>query len=191
MSDALTRRAVIEKALTGSVLCLSFSVGGATLMLTPQQARAQRVKLRTLKPEQVQVLEALAEALAPGSVEAGVTHFIDHQLAADPAECLLIAKYLQAPTPYAAFYAAGLNTAQTMAERRFRKALVALEADTLDSLVREMAKPGAVVEGFPIFLFYLCLRSDAVDVVYGTPQGFKRLNVPYMQHILPPEAWNA
>jgi hypothetical protein len=48
-----------------------------------------------------------------------------------------------------------------------------------------------VVDGFPIFLFFMCLRSDAVDVVYGTPAGFEKLNIPYMQHILPPEGWNA
>jgi hypothetical protein len=53
-----------------------------------------------------------------------------------------------------------------------------------------MSKPGNVVDGFPIFLFYLCFRSDTVDVVYGTPEGFKKLNVPYMEHIMPPEGWN-
>ena len=39
-------------------------------------------------------------------------------------------------------------------------------------------------------LFYVCLRSDAVDVVYGTPEGFRKLNIPYMEHILPPEGWD-
>ena len=28
------------------------------------------------------------------------------------------------------------------------------------------------------------------DVVYGTPEGFKKLGVPYMEHILPPEGWS-
>jgi len=31
------------------------------------------------------------------------------------------------------------------------------------------------------------VRSDAVDVVYGTVEGFERLGVPYMPHILPPD----
>ena len=32
-------------------------------------------------------------------------------------------------------------------------------------------------------------RSDAVDVVYGTPEGFAKLGVPYMPHIMPPTSW--
>jgi hypothetical protein len=38
-------------------------------------------------------------------------------------------------------------------------------------------------------LFYFALRSDAVDVVYGTIEGFRKLNVPYMPHIVPPRRW--
>jgi hypothetical protein len=181
----------MEHALKGSVLCLGFSVAGVSLMLTPGQARAQQVKLKTLDPQQVETLEVLAEAMVPGSVELGVAHFIDHQINADPADCLLIAKYLQAPVPYAGFYSAGLRAAQAMAQRSAGKPLVRLEPAVLEQLIREMSRPGAVFEDFPVFLFYLCLRSDAVDVVYGTPEGFKKLNVPYMQHILPPENWDA
>jgi hypothetical protein len=33
------------------------------------------------------------------------------------------------------------------------------------------------------------VRSDAVDVVYGTPAGFEALGVPYMEHIMPPRRW--
>lgn len=187
----LTRRSVLEKALKGSVLCLGFSVGEVTLMLTPEQARAREVKLQTLQAEQVKVLEALAEAMVPGSVKLGVTHFIDHQLSADPADCLLIAKYLQAPVPYAGFYSTGLKVADGMARRSAGKPLTSLDAAAVEGVIKQMSKPGTVIDGFPTFLFYLCLRSDAVDVVYGTPEGFERLNVPYMQHILPPENWNA
>lgn len=186
----LTRRAVIDKALKTSVLCLGFSVGGVTVMLTPEEARAQQVALKTLKPDQVKTLEALAEALVPDSVKLGVTHFIDHQISGDPGDALLIAKYLQAPVPYAGFYSTGLKIAESMAQRATGKALTALDATALEGLIKSMSKPGTVVEGYPIFLFYMCLRSDAVDVVYGTPEGFKKLNVPYMQHILPPEKWN-
>jgi hypothetical protein len=187
----LTRRAVLDKALKSSVLCLGFSVGGVTLMLTPEEARAQQIVLRTLKPDQVKSLEVLAEGMVPGSVKLGVTHFIDHQISGDPGDALLIAKYLQAPVPYAGFYATGLKVAQSMAQSSLGKPLASLDATALEGLIKQMSKPGTVVDGFPIFLFYLCLRSDAVDVVYGTPAGFEKLNVPYMQHILPPETWNA
>ena len=45
-------------------------------------------------------------------------------------------------------------------------------------------------EGPPAPLFYLLARSDAVDAVYGTPEGFERLGIPYMAHIAPPRAWS-
>jgi hypothetical protein len=32
---------------------------------------------------------------------------------------------------------------------------------------------------------YFVLRSDAVDVVYGTMEGYESLGVPYMPHIVP------
>ena len=69
-------------------------------------------------------------------------------------------------------------------------ALEELDAAGLEQLIISMSPPGTVVDGYPIFLFYMCLRSDAVDVVYGTPEGFEKLNVPYTQHILPPEGWD-
>jgi hypothetical protein len=186
----LTRRSVIEKVFKGSVLCLGFSVGGVTVMLTPEEARAQRVALRTLSAEQVKVLDALGEALVPGSAQRGLANFVDHQISIDPGDCLLIAKYLQAPVPYAGFYSKGLEVASAMAQRLAGKPITRLDEQQLERVVTEMSKAGVVVDGFPIFLFYMCLRSDAVDVVYGTPEGFKQLNVPYMQHIMPPEGWN-
>ncbi len=36
---------------------------------------------------------------------------------------------------------------------------------------------------------YGMLRNDAVDVVYGTVEGFARLGIPYMPHILPQRSW--
>ena len=36
---------------------------------------------------------------------------------------------------------------------------------------------------------YGTLRNDAVDVVYGTVEGFARLGIPYMPHILPQRSW--
>ena len=36
---------------------------------------------------------------------------------------------------------------------------------------------------------YLVLRSDALDVVYGTMDGYESLGVPYMPHIAPVERW--
>jgi hypothetical protein len=33
------------------------------------------------------------------------------------------------------------------------------------------------------------LRSDAVDVVYGTMEGYASLGIPYMPHIAPTKRW--
>ena len=70
------------------------------------------------------------------------------------------------------------------------KAIEELNAAELRQLVGAMVNPELLVDGFPVFLFYMCLRSDAIDVVYGTPEGFRKLNIPYMEHILPPEGWD-
>ncbi len=41
----------------------------------------------------------------------------------------------------------------------------------------------------PAPLFYFALRSDAIDVTYGTMAGFERLDIPYMAHIEPARPW--
>jgi len=185
----LTRRSLVDGAFKSSLLCLTFKIGGATLLLTPEQARAQGVPLQKLSAEQARRLELLAEAMVPGAAQAGVVQFVDHQLNADPNEALLIAKYFGVALPYENFYSKGLEVAASMALSGGTP-LEELDAAGLEQLITSMFPPGTVVDGYPIFLFYMCLRSDAVDVVYGTPEGFEKLNVPYMQHILPPEGWD-
>jgi hypothetical protein len=44
---------------------------------------------------------------------------------------------------------------------------------------------GRSTRGFVYFL----LRSDAVDVVYGTVEGYAALGIPYMPHIAPTKRW--
>ena len=36
---------------------------------------------------------------------------------------------------------------------------------------------------------YLVPRSDVVDVVYGTMDGYAHLGIPYMPHIAPTQKW--
>ncbi len=186
----LTRRSFVDRAFKGSLLALTFKVGGATVLLTPEEARAQSVPLNNLSTSQAARLGILAEALVPGARELGVVHFIDHQLGEDPNEALLIAKYFGVALPYVNFYTTGIEIAASLAQDKLGKPMEELDAAQLEQLIGLMAPPGTVVDGFPIFLFNMCLRSDGVDVVYGTPDGFAKLNVPYMQHILPPEGWN-
>ena len=187
----VSRRSFVDTALKGSMLSLAFKVGGVSLLLTPEQARAQGIPLQKLTEEQARDLNVLADSIVPGSADLGVVNFIDHQLNADPNEALLIAKYFGVSPPYVNFYTKGLEVAAGMAQKASGKSLAALDAAEKEQLSKAMFPPGTVVDGFPIFLFFMCLRSDAVDVVYGTPAGFEKLNIPYMQHILPPEGWNA
>jgi hypothetical protein len=44
-------------------------------------------------------------------------------------------------------------------------------------------------QGLPASLVYFVLRADALDVRYGTQQGFTDLNIPYMAHIAPVTQW--
>ena len=36
---------------------------------------------------------------------------------------------------------------------------------------------------------YTVLRNDAIDVVYGTMEGYAALGIPYMPHIAPTKRW--
>jgi hypothetical protein len=188
--ENVTRRTFVEKALQSSVLALSFTVPTGTLLLTPGEARARDIPFRKLDAALARDLAKLGETIVPGATTAGLTHFLDHQLAGDPNDALLIARYFQVALPYSNFYGAGVKTANAMAKKTAGKETASLNATEMVTLVKSMSVPDTVVDGFPAFLFYMCLRSDAVDVVYGTPEGFKKLNIPYMQHIMPPEGWN-
>ena len=186
----ITRRTFVDRALKGSLLSLSFKVGGSVLLLTPREARAKELPLQHLDVDQATMLELLGETIVPGSGDSGLVNFIDHQFGVSPDDCMLVAKFFQVEPPYKKFYLGGLSSMATAAEQHMGKPLETLDESELTQLIKEVSKPGTIVDGYPVFLFYLCLRSDAVDVVYGTPEGFKKLNVPYMEHILPPEGWD-
>jgi hypothetical protein len=84
--DDIERRAFMKGAALGA---LAFTVGGAEVLLTPGQARAQAVPFRTLTPAEVETLEAVGETLVPTARAAGISHFVDQQLSIPPEEALL------------------------------------------------------------------------------------------------------
>jgi len=43
--------------------------------------------------------------------------------------------------------------------------------------------------GPPASYVLFVLRADALDVTYGTPEGFENLGIPYMAHIMPEQPW--
>ena len=59
---------------------LAFMVGGAEVLLTPGEARAQGVPLRSLKADEAETIEALGETLVPDARQAGIANFIDQQI---------------------------------------------------------------------------------------------------------------
>ena len=73
----IERRALMKGA---ALSALAFTVGGAEVLRSPRQARAQNIAFQTLTPEQVETLEALGETLVPGAKQAGISHFVDQQL---------------------------------------------------------------------------------------------------------------
>lgn len=185
------RRSFIRDAGIG---LLAFVAGGHKWLLTPAEARTADLPLRVLDASQVRTLEAFGETLVPGSVAAGLVNFIDHQLAAAPREQLLMIRYLGVEAPFTPFYASGLEALDAAASALYGMPFHRLEDSQRVDLTRQVAQ--ATPDGWPDSgnapaapLFYFVLRSDAVDVVYGTRTGVERLGLPYMAHIEPPSRW--
>jgi hypothetical protein len=185
--DQIERRQFMQGAALGALV---FTVGGAEILLTPRAARAQGVPLRTLRPEEAQTLEALGETLVPGAREAGIVHFIDQQLSVPPEEALLEARILNVRPPYANFYRAAIGAIERSSRAHNGKRFAQLDAAEQHDFVDRMRQNK--IDGWqgPAGAFvYLVTRSDAVDVVYGTMEGYAALDIPYMAHIAPTKRW--
>ena len=183
----IERRAFIKGAALGT---LAFSVGGAEVMLTPRQARAANVPLRTLTAEQAATLEAVGETLVPGARDAGIVNFVDQQISGPPEEALLQARIFNVRPPYANFYRAALGAIDGAAEKTKGKKFAALTADEQHDFIGQMRiNKIDGWQGPPGPFIYTVLRSDAVDVVYATVDGYAALGVPYMPHIAPTKKW--
>jgi hypothetical protein len=169
---------------------LSFTVGGIDLLMSPGEARARAVPFRLLKGDEAETLEALGEALVPGAREAGVAHFIDQQISVPPGEALLEARIVNIKPPFATFYRAAIGGIDKTSAVRSGKRFAALSAseqhDFIDQL-RQNKLDGW--QGPPAAQVYFVLRSDAIDVVYGTMEGYESLGIPYMPHIAPDKRW--
>ena len=186
--NPIDRRGVIKGVATGA---LAFTVGGVEVLLTPREARAQNVPFRLLKANEAETVEALGETLVPGARTAGVAHFIDQQLSVPPDEALLEARILNVRPPYANFYRAAIaavDAASTALNdgRSFAQLDPAERHDFVDAMRQNKVQNWKGPSG-P--LVYVVLRSDAVDVVYGTVEGYDALGIPYMPHIAPATRW--
>ena len=185
--EDIARRGFIKGATVGA---LAFTVGSAEVLLTPRQARAQGVPFRLLKAREAETIEALGETLVPGAQRAGIAHFIDQQVSVPPGEALLEARQLNVKPPFVNFYRAAIAAVDNASEARGGRRFAALSTPEQRDFVDAMRQNR--IEGWqgPAGGFvYLILRSDAVDVVYGTMEGYEALGVPYMPHIAPDKRW--
>jgi hypothetical protein len=170
---------------------LTFSVGGASLLLTPAQAKAKNVPLKVLTADEAHILEILGETLHPGASEAGLANFVDYQLSVKPDDCRSLVKYFVNDPPFDNFYRAGIKSLQAYSKAKFGASFIDLKDADRVALVKSIGRDSPKEWPFPppAPLFYMVVRNDTADVLYGTLDGFKRLGVPYMPHIVPPERW--
>src|SRR5579862_5928205 len=163
--DDIQRRAFMKGAAIGT---LAFSVGGVEVMLTPRQAHAQNVPLRTLTADQAATLDAMGETLVPGAKAAGITNFVDQQISVPAGEALLQARILNVRPPFANFYRAALGAidgASTKTKGHKFAELSPAEQHDFINLMRQNKIEGW--QGPPEPFVYTVLRGDAVDVVYA------------------------
>jgi hypothetical protein len=185
--DAMERRVFLKGAGMG---VLAFTVGGAEVLMTPGEARAQGVPFRLLKAHEAETIEALGETLVPGAQRSGVAHFVDQQVSVPPGEALLEARQLNVKPPFINFYRTAIAAVDKAAEARSSRRFAALAAADQHAFVDAMRQNK--IDGWqgpPGSFVYLVMRSDAIDVVYGTMEGYEALGVPYMPHIAPDERW--
>lgn len=183
----IERRAFMKGATLGA---LAFTVGGSTVMLTARQARARNVPFRLLREAEAELIESLGETLVQGARGAGVAHFIDHQISVPAEEALLQARIMNVRPPFAAFYRAAIAAVDRGSQSVFGRKFVQLTAAEQVQFVTNMRQnkiEGWQGPGAPFV--YTVLRSDAVDVVYGTMEGYEALGIPYQAHIAPEKRW--
>jgi hypothetical protein len=184
---SVNRRMVLKGAALAS---LAYTVGGAEVLLSPREAHAQGIPLKALTADERVALEALAETLLPGAKDAGLAHYVDQQLSVDASECLLLARALGVMPPYANFYRAGLAGLDQSSRKAHGVKFADLAADKRSEFVEQIRqKAPEGWSGPPSPFFYFVSRGDAVDVTYGTVEGFERLGIPYMPHIIPIKRW--
>jgi len=146
--------------------------------------------------QQVEVLVRLAEistqVLTLCCLQVQAKHDIVIGAPSIPAEeALLEARILNVRPPYANFYRAALGAVDRASEKLNQgRGFVQLSEAEQRSFVDQMRQGKLEAwQGPPGPFVYLLLRSDAVDVVYGTMDGYAALGIPYKAHIAPAERW--
>jgi Gluconate 2-dehydrogenase subunit 3 len=185
--DAMERRVFLKGASTG---LFAFTVGGVETLMTPREARARAVPFRMLSGEEGETLAALGETLVPGARDAGFAHFSDHQFSVPPVEALLEARIVNVKPPFISFYRAAISGVNKASLGRSGKPFAELSPGEQHEFIDQLRQNK--INGWlapPAGQVYFVLRSDAVDVVYGTMDGYESLGIPYLAHIEPDRRW--
>ena len=133
-------------------------------------------------------LEAFGETLLPGAGKAGIVRYVERQLNSDTP--LLFLRYMDYPSSCLAFYQQGLQALDAQSAARYGAVFAELSAEQQAALVGSLSQASPPDwQGPPSTLFYFVVRNDALDVCYGTPEGFRKLDVPYLALITPPRKW--
>lgn len=184
----LSRRRLLA---AGGGMMIAFMINGHEHLLSPSAARAQGMPVDPFTDRQAATLTRLGNILAVDAGDGGLAHFISAQLRKSAADSLLMLRYFDVPPPHAPFYTAGLAALDTAARKRHGAAFVDIDDTRAEALVKDMGADG--IDGWdggaPASFFYFVVRADAIDVAYGTMDGFARIGVPYMAHIDPDPAW--
>jgi hypothetical protein len=183
----IDRRELMKAVAAGAIVA---TIDGQTRLLKASEARAQGLPFKTLSNQEARTLEAFGDILLPGAAEAGIAHYVDHHLTVPPADSFLMIRYLDVPPPYGPFYKACLSALRGYAVAEYKLPFDKLEPKDASTLVARISRENpASWQGPPAPLFYFSARSDAVDVYYGTMEGFEKLGIPYMAHIEPESRW--
>lgn len=172
-------------------------VGGASLLTAaaaplfdPRKARAQGAPFKVLSVAEVATVEALSNAIVPGARDAGVSHYVDHELASTSPRLLL--RFAQLRGPLLPYYRGALGAFAASVKEQGKGEFSSLARDAQNAVIEAM-RTGKIApwdaKAVPAPVFYGMMRNDGVDVVYGSVEGFEKLGIPYMPHIMPKTTW--
>ena len=181
------KRRTLIRAATASAIATSAAPVSA--LFDPCAARAAAEPLRVLTSDQAAAIEGLCDAIVPGARDAGVAHYIDHELSGNSPRLLL--RFAQLPGPMTPYYTDGIAAFSAAVMQQKQAAFASLRTDDQHAIIEALRTgtlaPWANAVAPPVF--FGMMRNDGVDVVYGSIDGFKRLGMPYMPHIAPTTTW--
>ena len=178
--DQIERRAFMKGAGSG---VLAFTVGGVEVLLTPGAARTQGVPFRLLNANEGETSRRWARRWCPARARPALRISSTTRSRVPAEEALLQARIFNVRPPFANFYRAAHRRGRPRQREVNNGRKFCGAVDDRTARLRQQYAPEqdrrldrARAERLSISL----LRSDAVDVVYGTMEGYAALGIPYM-----------